>query len=118
MLAALDTVTFLRDDILVKVDRATMAFGLEARSPLLDHRIARFAQSLPADFKIRDGRYKALLRDALDRRLPGGLSSRGKMGFGAPYPSRERIGIDIRHDALRWAHYVEREWRKTALEDR
>lgn len=68
--AGLELTTFMRDDILVKVDRASMAFGLEARSPLLDHRMVELGFRLPASFKSRPGQTKRLLRDALRRRLP------------------------------------------------
>lgn len=80
----LDAKLYLAEDILTKVDRASMAVSLEVRAPILDHRVAEFAASLPPNYKLRGLTTKYLLRRAMKPFLPAMTISRGKKGFGVP----------------------------------
>ncbi|MFK5882347.1 MAG: asparagine synthase (glutamine-hydrolyzing) [Sulfurospirillum sp.] len=85
---------YLADDILTKVDRATMSVSIEGREPLLDHKIAEFMAQVPFELKYKDGTSKYLLRKVLERYIPKSMIDRPKMGFGIPM--FEWFGGDLR----------------------
>ncbi|RYG81185.1 MAG: asparagine synthetase B, partial [Alphaproteobacteria bacterium] len=82
-----DTLNYLPDDILVKVDRASMAVSLETRAPFLDYRVAEYAWRLPMSARIRNGVGKHIIREILERYVPRSLTDRPKMGFAMPVSS-------------------------------
>jgi len=98
-----DSVSYLPDDIFVKVDRASMAVSLETRAPLVDHRVVELAWRIPVAFNYENGRGKLLLKRVLDRHVPRALFERPKMGFGVP--------ID------EWLRGPLRQWADTLLDE-
>lgn len=101
---ATDYKTYLPDDILVKVDRATMSVSLEGREPFLDHRIAEFVSRLPEQFKLNGNEKKHLLKQINHKYLPKKIMDRPKMGFGIPVEHWFRD--DLKNILL---HYVNKE---------
>jgi asparagine synthase (glutamine-hydrolysing) len=99
-----DTVTYLPDDILVKVDRATMAVSLESRAPFLDPELYRFLWSLPDEWLFRGRRGKLLLREVLYRHVPRPLMERNKKGFAVPM--------------ARWLRQELRDWAEDLMSER
>jgi asparagine synthase (glutamine-hydrolysing) len=95
-----DVSTYLVDDLITKIDIATMAHALEARSPFLDHRLMELGASIPANLKIRGGEKKWILREALRPWLPSEILDRGKQGFSVPLSSW------LRTDLRDWARDI------------
>ncbi len=110
-----DTRLYLPDDLLVKVDRATMAHGLEARSPFLDHRLVEYAASIPSGEKVGWRETKRILKHALWGLLPDAILARPKMGFGVPLASWLRgVLREAMLDAFTSRRFAERGWVRPA----
>ena len=104
-----DVNLYLADDLLVKMDRATMAHSLEARSPLLDHSLMEFVASLPPSFKLFGTQKKRIFKAALRGVLPDSILDRPKMGFGVPLASWFRNELkEMSHDILLSKRAIER----------
>ncbi|MBZ0120818.1 MAG: asparagine synthase (glutamine-hydrolyzing) [Sandaracinaceae bacterium] len=129
MASFVDLIAYLPDDILVKVDRATMAVSLESRAPLLDYRVVELASRFPISMKRREGRLKWPLQQLAWRHIPRAVMDRPKMGFGVPIaqwlrgPLREWAGdlltpsrlqrdgyFDTREIDRRWTEHARRDW--------
>jgi asparagine synthase (glutamine-hydrolysing) len=96
-----DFETYLPEDVLTKVDRMSMAHSIESRVPLLDNEVIDFAATLPARFKIRNGRRKHILKETLRTLLPDSILNRRKQGFGVPLGTWFRGGLtDLFSDVL------------------
>ena len=95
-----DVETYLAGDLILKIDIATMAYALEARSPFLDHDLMQLAASIPAELKVRGQEKKWILREALRDWLPGDLLDRPKQGFSVP------LSAWLRGDLRSWAREV------------
>lgn len=101
---AMDAQTYMSDDILVKVDRAARASGLQIRTPMLDHRVVELAWKMPLEYKIRNGQGKWLLRQVLYKHVPKDLIERPKTGFGIPLAN--------------WLRGPLREWAEALLDEK
>jgi asparagine synthase (glutamine-hydrolysing) len=104
-----DVKTYLAGDLIPKIDIATMAHALEARSPLLDHELMEFAASIPADLKVRGREKKWIFREALRGWLPSDILDRPKQGFSVPIGDWFRSELrDLAHDVLLDPHSLSR----------
>lgn len=124
-----DMAAYLPDDILVKVDRTSMATSLEARAPLLDYRVLEYSWRLPPRFKNRNGKAKWILREILEKHIPSSMYDRPKQGFGIPQgawlrgPLKEWAGDLLAQDRIKREGYFHPErvsnlWREHISEQR
>ena len=120
---AQDLVSYLPDDILTKVDRASMAVSLEARVPLLDHRVVDFAWRLPMEWKCNETESKRILRDVLFKHVPKSLLDRPKVGFGIPVdqwlrgPLRDWAESLIEENRLRQEGFLDADFVRSMWEE-
>ena len=116
---AADFATYLPGDILVKVDRASMAVSLEVRAPLLDHLVVEAAARIPSTLKLKDGQMKGFLRRALEPRLGSEVMTRKKQGFSVPLPNwfRGELGdqLEVALQSEKLNHWIDTEGVRKAL---
>jgi asparagine synthase (glutamine-hydrolysing) len=116
-----DILHYLPDDILTKVDRASMAHALEVRSPFMDYRLVEFAARLPLELKLRGLTTKYILRKAFERHLPAGPLTRAKHGFAVPLGDEFHHSLkDAYHDMVlgdQRAQLVDRKLAERLLND-
>jgi asparagine synthase (glutamine-hydrolysing) len=119
----LDFKTYLPGDILTKVDRASMAHGLEVRAPILDHEFVDWVSGLPPTLKLRSGEGKYIFKRALESRLPRNILYRSKMGFGVPLaswfrgPLRERVRAAVLGDTLQQTGIFDHKFLRRLVDD-
>jgi asparagine synthase (glutamine-hydrolysing) len=114
-----DFETYLPEDVLTKVDRMSMAHSIESRVPLLDNQVIDFAATLPAHLKIKNGRRKHILKEAVRSLLPPGIIDRKKQGFGVPLGVWFRGGLtDVFSDVLKSPRTRQRGYFETGFVDR
>jgi asparagine synthase (glutamine-hydrolysing) len=119
----LDIKTYLPGDILTKVDRASMAYSLEVRVPLLDHELVQWIASLPSDYKLRGQEGKFIFKKSLENQLPHDILYRPKMGFGVPLGNwfrnelKEKIKETVLSERMLDSGYFNQEYLETLIKD-
>ena len=119
----IDSKTYLPGDILTKVDRMSMAVSLEARVPLLDHKLIEFVTSIPAHLKLKDGETKYIFKQAIRGLVPPQILDRAKQGFGVPVQEwinsqlRERIRETLTEQRTRERGYVDQHYVQVLLNE-